>query len=93
VTRPGRAAMFVVVAWLLAAVALLATQGMLLTYAGAAGAATLVWLGFRALVRQQRAPSMLEHPLLPERYRVADDLRRPLDDVVAVAEQEAESRP
>jgi hypothetical protein len=26
---------------------------------------------------------------LPERYRVADDLRRPLADVVAAAEQEA----
>jgi hypothetical protein len=35
---------------------------------------------------------MLDRPPLPERYWVADDLRRPLDDVVAVAEQEAESR-
>jgi threonine/homoserine/homoserine lactone efflux protein len=93
VTQPGRAAMFMVVAWLLAAVVLLAAQGMLLAYLGAAGAATLVWFALRALVRQQRAPSMLDRPPLPERYRVADDLRRPLDVVVAVAEQEAESRP
>ena len=53
-TGPGRAAMFVVVAWLLAAVVLLAAQGMLLAYVGVTGAATLVWLGLRALVRQQR---------------------------------------
>jgi threonine/homoserine/homoserine lactone efflux protein len=92
VTGPGRAAMFMVVAWLLAAMVLLAAQGILLAYVGVAGAATLVWLGLRALVRQQRAPSMLDRPPQPERYRVADDLRRPLDDVVAVAEQEAESR-
>ena len=91
-TGPGRPAMFVVVAWLLAAVVLLAAQGVLLAYVEVTGVATLVWLGLRALVRQQRAPSMLERPPLPERYRVADDLRRPLDDVVAVAEQEAESR-
>jgi threonine/homoserine/homoserine lactone efflux protein len=84
--------MFMVVAWLLAAVVLLAAQGVLLAYVEVTGVATLVWLGLRALVRQQRAPSMLERPPLPERYRVADDLRRPLDDVVAVAEQEAESR-
>jgi threonine/homoserine/homoserine lactone efflux protein len=92
VTGPGRPAMFVVVAWLLAAVVLLAAQGVLLAYVEVTGVATLVWLGLRALVRQQRAPSMLDRPPLPERYRVADDLRRPLDDVVAVAEQEAESR-
>ena len=65
---------------------------MLLAYVGVTGAATLVWLGLRALVRLQRAPSMLDRPPLPERYQVADDLRRPLDDVVAVAEQEAEPR-
>jgi hypothetical protein len=89
VTRPGRAALFLVVAWLLAAVALLAVQGMLLAWAGAAGAASLAGLGLRALVRQQVAPSMLDRPSLPERYRVADDLAYPLAVVVAVAEQEA----
>jgi threonine/homoserine/homoserine lactone efflux protein len=92
VTGPGRTAIFVVVAWLLVAVVLLAAQGILLAYVGITGAATLVWLGLRALVRQQRAPSMLDRPPLPERYRVADDLRRPLEDVVTMAEQEAESR-
>jgi hypothetical protein len=81
--------MLVVVAWLLAAVVLLAAQGLLVPYLLAVGAATLVTLGLRALVRQQRAPSMLERPPLPEHYRVADDLRRPLADVVAAAEQEA----
>ena len=91
-TAPGRAVLLLVVAWLLAAVALLATQGKLVPYLLAVGAATLAWLGFRALVRQQRAPSMLGRPPLPERYRVADDLARPLDDVVAAAEREAAGR-
>jgi hypothetical protein len=88
-TEPGRAAMLVVVAWLLAAVALLAAQGMLVPYLAAAGAATLAGLGLRALVRQQRAPSMLERPPLPERYQVADDIHQPIATVVAVAEAEA----
>jgi hypothetical protein len=92
VKAPGRAALLVVVAWLLAAVALLAARGMLVTYLVAAGAATGAWLALRALVRQQRAPSMLDRPPLPERYRVADDLRRPLAEVVAVAEREAATR-
>jgi hypothetical protein len=42
---------------------------------------------------QQRAPAFTDQPALPPRYRVADDLARPLADVVAVAEQEAEWRP
>jgi hypothetical protein len=88
-TGPGRAAMLVVVAWLLGAVALLAAQGVLVPYLLAVGAATLAGLGLRALVRQQRAPSILERPPLPERYRVADDLGQPIAVVVAVAEREA----
>jgi hypothetical protein len=88
-TGPGRAALLLVVAWLLAAVVLLAAQGLLVPYLLAAGAASLAGLGLRALVRQQLAPSMLERPSLPERYRVADDLTQPLAVVVAVAEQEA----
>jgi hypothetical protein len=88
-TGPGRAALLVVVAWLLAAVVLLAAQGLFVPYLLAAGAASLAGLGLRALVRQQRAPSILERPPLPERYRVADDLRRPVADVVAAAEAEA----
>jgi hypothetical protein len=90
-TGPGRAALLLVVAWLLAAVFLLAAQGLLAPYLLAAGAASLAGLGLGALVRQQRAPSMLERPPLPERYRVADDLRRPVADVVAAAEAEAEA--
>jgi threonine/homoserine/homoserine lactone efflux protein len=88
-TAAGRAAMLVVVAWLLGAVALLAAQGMLVPYLVTLGAATLAGLGLRALVRQQRAPSMLEPAGLPDRYQVADDLGRPLAEVVAVAEREA----
>ena len=93
-TGPGRAALLVVVAWLLAAVALLAVQRMLLAWAVAAVAASLVLLGLRALVRQQRAPSMLDQPArpaLPEPYRLADDLHIPLTTVVAAAEREAEA--
>jgi hypothetical protein len=52
-----------------------------------------VVLSVDALVRQQRAPSPYTQPPLPERYRVADDLRRPLADVVAAAEQEATTAP
>jgi len=89
VTETGRAALLVVVAWLLAAVALLAVQGMLLLWLLAAGLGSAALLGLRALVRQQRAPSMLERPPLPERYRVADDLGQPIAVVVAVAEREA----
>lgn len=91
-TQPGRAALLLVVAWLLAAVVLLAAQGMLMSYLLAAGAGTLAWLGLRALVRQQRAPSICDQPTrppLPERYRVADDIHQPLATVVAVAEAEA----
>ena len=50
---------------------------------------SLLVLGVGSLVRQQRAPSCYDRPSLPERDRVADDLRRPLADVVAAAEQEA----
>jgi hypothetical protein len=42
-----------------------------------------------ALVRQQLAPSRYCRPRLPERYRVADDLAKPLAVVVAVAERDA----
>jgi hypothetical protein len=91
-TGPRRAAMLIVVAWLLAAVVLLAAQGLLVPYLVAVGAATLAGLGLRALVRQQRAPSILERPPLPERYRVADDIHQSIATVVAVAELEAAGR-
>jgi hypothetical protein len=91
-TAAGRAALLLVVAWLLAAVALLAAQGLLLAWAGVAVAASLVGLGLRALVRQQRAPSILDRPSrppLPEPYWLADDLAVPLAAVVAAAEAAA----
>ena len=51
-TEPGRVALLVVVAWLLAAVALLVVQGMLLPWLLAAGAGSAALLVLRALVRQ-----------------------------------------
>lgn len=50
---------------------------------------SLLALATGALVRQQLTPSRHNRPSIPERYRVADDLRRPLAEVVAIAEQEA----
>jgi hypothetical protein len=88
-TGPGRAALLLVVAWLLAAVALLAVQGLLVGYLLAAGAATLAGLGLRALVRQQLRPSILDRPPVPARYRVADDLTQPIGAVIEAAEAEA----
>jgi hypothetical protein len=91
-TSAGRAALLLVVAWLLAAVATLAAQRALVPFLLAVLPASAVMLGLRALVRQQRRPSILDRPPLPERYRLADDLTQPLAVVVAVAEQEAAGR-
>ena len=82
-TGPSRAALLVVVAWLLA------VQGLLVGYLVAVGAGTLACLGLRALVRQQRAPSILDRSRLPERYRVADDITQPITAVIEAAEGEA----
>jgi hypothetical protein len=74
--------------WLIAALVLLGIDGRLPEFlAGAAGSSLL--LGMGGLVRQQLAPSRYNRPPVPERYRVADDLRQPLAAVVAVAEQDA----
>jgi hypothetical protein len=79
-----------VVGWLLVAVVLLALDGRLLVFAAWILPLTVFGLGTVALVRQQRAPSLFDpQPKLPPRYRVADDLRLPLESVIAVAEQEA----
>jgi hypothetical protein len=43
-------------------------------------------LGVGSLIRQQLTPACYNQPIIPERYRVADDLRRPLADMVAAAE-------
>jgi hypothetical protein len=75
--------------WLLAALALLAMDGRLPAFVLAAVPGSLLVLAVRALVRQQRRPSALDGLPLPERYRVADDLRAPLCAVVAAAEREA----
>ena len=95
VTEPGRVALLVLLAGLLAAVALLVARGMLVPWLLAAAASSVALLVLRALVRQQRAPSMLDQPTrppLPDRYRVADDLGQLITTVVAVAEAEAERR-
>jgi hypothetical protein len=54
---------------------------------------SLLAVGIGAFIRQQRAPSILDRPSVPERYRVADDLHLPIVAVVAVAEQEATDAP
>src|SRR5918993_5101401 len=76
----------------LAALVLLGLDGRLPTLAAWAVPGTLVTLAAAALVRQQRAPSMLDQPArppLPERYRVADDPAAPLAEVIAAAERDA----
>jgi hypothetical protein len=88
-TSAGRAAVWLVVAGLLAAVALLAAQGALVPFPAAVVPASAVALVLRALVRQQRAPSLCDRPLVPERYRVADDLTQAITVVVEAAEAEA----
>jgi hypothetical protein len=89
VTSAGRAALWLLVGWLLAAVALLAAQGRLVSLLAAGVPASVVSLVLRALIRQQRAPSICDRPLVPERYRVADDLTQPITVVVEAAEAEA----
>ena len=77
------------VGWLVSALVLLAMDGRLPEFLAGAASGSLLLLGAWALVRQQRAPSRYNRPTLPERYRIADDLRQPITTVVAVAEQEA----
>jgi hypothetical protein len=83
------AARVLVLGWLLAALVVLALDGRLpafLAWAMPGSAAVLVG---DALVRWHRRPSAYCRPSLPDRYRVADDLREPIAVVVAVAEAEA----
>jgi hypothetical protein len=84
-----RTAIGLLIGWLLAALLVLGIDGQLPGFLAWVLPGSLLVLSVDALVRQQRAPSLYTQPSLPERYRVADDLRRPLADVVAVAEQEA----
>jgi hypothetical protein len=88
-----RTAIGLLAGWLLAALLALAHDGQLLAFLAWVLPGSLLALGVDALLRQQRAPSPYTQPSLPERYRVADDLRRPLADVVAAAEQEAITAP
>jgi hypothetical protein len=81
----GRA---LVVGWLLAALLVLAEDGRLPAFLAWTLPGTLAVLVVGAVVRQQLAPSRYCRPSVPERYRVADDLARPLVDVVAVAERD-----
>jgi hypothetical protein len=87
-----RTAIGLLAGWLVAALLVLGIDGRLPAFLAWVLPGSLLVLGVDALVRQQRAPSPYIQPSLPERYRVADDLRRPLADVVAVAEAEASAR-
>jgi hypothetical protein len=87
-----RTAIGLLAGWLLAALLVLGIDGRLPAFLAWVLPGSLLVLGVDTLVRQQRAPSPYTQPSLPERYRVADDLRRPLAEVVAVAEAEASAR-
>jgi hypothetical protein len=87
-----RTAIGLLAGWLLVALLVLGIDGRLPAFLAWVLPGSLVVVGVDALVRQQRAPSPYTQPSLPERYRVADDLRRPLAEVVAVAEAEASAR-
>ena len=79
----------VLAAWALLGLALLAAAGLLAVFIVLGGACWLLLAAGWSLARQQLAPSRYNRPPLPEPYRVADDLSRPLAEVVGVAEQEA----
>jgi hypothetical protein len=87
-----RTAIGLLAGWLLVALLVLGIDGRLPAFLAWVLPGSLLVVGVDALVRQQRAPSPYTQPSLPERYRVADDLRRPLAEVVAVAEAEASAR-
>jgi hypothetical protein len=80
---------FLLVVWLIVALGLLGIDGWLPEFLAGAVCGSLLLLGLSSVVRQQLAPSILDRPVLPERYRVADDLSQPIAAVVAAAEQEA----
>src|SRR5215204_6073157 len=72
-----RTAIGLLAGWLVAALLALGIDGRLPAFLAWVVPGSLLVLGVDALVRQQRAPSPYTQPSLPERYRVADDLRRP----------------
>jgi hypothetical protein len=81
-----------VLGWLLAALVVLALDGRLPAFLAWAAPGSLAVLVVGAVVRQQLAPSRYNRPGLPDSYRAADDLSRPLVEVVALAEREAGGR-
>jgi hypothetical protein len=80
---------WLLVSWLVPALGMLGLEGRLATFLAWATPSTLLALGIGALARQQRAPSFLDRPPLPYRYRVADDLGQPIAAVIVAAEHEA----
>jgi hypothetical protein len=80
---------WLVLVWLLAALVVLGMAGRLPEFVAVVAPGSLVAVVAGAVVRHQVAPSRYNRPSLPERYRVADDLRVPIAVVVAVAEWEA----
>jgi hypothetical protein len=80
---------WLLVSWLVPALVMLGLDGRLTAFLAWATSSTLLALGVGALARQQRAPSFLDRPPLPYRYRVADDLGQPIAAVITAAEYEA----
>jgi hypothetical protein len=84
---------WLLVGWLVAALLVLGMDGRLPAFLTGAVPGSLLVLGVGSVVHQQLTPSRFNRPTIPERYRVADDLRRPLTEVVAAAEQEVITAP
>jgi hypothetical protein len=80
---------WLLLSWLVPALVMLSVDGRLPVFLAWATPSTVLVLGVGALVRQQRAPSFLDQPPLPYRYRVADDPSQPITAVIAAAEHEA----
>jgi hypothetical protein len=80
---------WLLVSWLLPALVMLSVDGRLPVFLAWTIPSTLLVLGGGAVVRQQQAPSFLDQPPLPYRYRLADDLSQPIAAVITAAEHEA----
>jgi hypothetical protein len=81
---------WLVLGWLAAALVVLALGGRLPAFLAYSVPGSAFVLVLAAVVRQQRAVPRYNRPPLPERYQAADDLDRPLVEVVAAAEAEAD---
>jgi hypothetical protein len=92
VTAMRTAGRLLVLGWLLAALLVLALDGRLPMFLGWTLPGSALVLVGSAVARHQLAPPKYNRPSLPERYQVADDLRRSLAEVVAIAEAEAARR-